>query len=210
MAFATTLRPVMAIYRRPYNASVNDLIIVQPGVYASFTVSGSSHDNLTIRGMDPDTVLVDASGGGYAVRIQDADGVRLEKMTLRNTSYGVQLINAGIGGHKDNQLAERTILDHLLIYDTTTHNIYLDRSSTVTVSNSTLVRAGNHVGVDMSGPFDATVDAGWQAKRTRQTPSTMAVDSPPLTILFSTARAAAAGAQMETCRWRAGLHLAPA
>ncbi|MCB9445852.1 MAG: tandem-95 repeat protein, partial [Ardenticatenaceae bacterium] len=143
-----------------------DLIIVQPGVYNSFIVDGNvrNYNNLTIRGINTDAVFVDANGSSYAALIRNAASVHLEQMTLRNASYGVQLDDAGVGGHKSNQLTNRTILDHLLIYDASAYDIYIDRSSTVTVSNSTLVRAGNHVGVDMSGPFDATVDAGWQAE----------------------------------------------
>lgn len=148
------------------NVNTNAIILVQPGVYDPFIIDGdaTAYHYLTVRGTDPDAVIIDGGGSSYAIRVNNTLGVNLEKMTVRNATYGVQLNDAGVGGHKDNQLGERTILDHLLIYDTSAHNVYIDRSSTVTVSNSTLARAGNHVGVDMSDSFDVTVDAGWQAE----------------------------------------------
>lgn len=137
-----------------------DLIIVQPGVYVPFTVNGKN--NMIVRGTDPDAVFVDAGGSGAAAHITNANGVRLEQMTLRNASYGVQLTNAGVGGHLDAELYKRAILDHLLVYDVS-YDVYMDRSSTITVTRSTLVNGSNHVGVNMSDDFDATVATGWQA-----------------------------------------------
>ncbi|MCA9919414.1 MAG: FG-GAP repeat protein, partial [Anaerolineales bacterium] len=180
--------------------STYDLIIVQPGVYASFTVNGSSHDNLTIRGVDPDAVIIDANGSSYAAHIQDADSVRLEKMTLRNASYGVQLVDAGVGGHEDAQLAERTILDHVLIYDTNAHAVYIDRSSTITVSNSTLVRAGSHIGVDMSDSFDATINVGWQAETNPSMPHAF-YDGGGLAV-FDDILFYCTGGGMRQCQWK--------
>jgi len=134
-----------------------DTIMVQPGVYAPFTVSSSAKNNLTIQGTDPDAVFVDAGGSGFATHITNADGVRLEQMTLRNASSGVQLTDAGVGGHET--MDKRTILDHLLIYDVSSHDVDMSRTSTVSITHSTLVRGSNHIGT--FGAEDTNIDVGW-------------------------------------------------
>ena len=47
------------------------------------------------------------------------------------------------------------------LYDVSSNDVYMDRSSTVTVTHSTLVHTGAHVGVNMSDDFDSTIPAGW-------------------------------------------------
>ena len=139
----------------------DDLIIVQPGVYAPFVIDGYSHsyNRITIRGTDPDAVIIDANGSSYAARINMATGVRLENLTLRNASYGVQLDSAGINGHETPSY--RTVLDHLLIYDTTTHDVYMSRNSSVSVVNSTLARGSQQIGA--YGSADPNIVVQWNA-----------------------------------------------
>lgn len=140
-----------------------DLVIVQPGSYDPFTVSGK--DYLTVQGMDTDTVFVDAGGSGFAAKIMDADGVTLKNMTLRNAHYGVQLDDAGERGFENAYLNRRTQLDHLLIYDVNYHNIYIDHTSTVSVTHSTLANSDDHVGLYTGDDsFDPNIPVGWTAK----------------------------------------------
>ena len=157
-----SLTPCYTTIQAAVNAwNDDDLIIVQPGAYAPFFIDGDIHsyNRITIRGTDPDAVFVDAGGSSYAARIRNATGVRLENMTLRNASYGVQLDDAGLNGHE--VLANRTILDHLLIYDTSGHNVYMSRSSSVSVTHSTLAQSSQHIGT--FGPADPNVVVQWNA-----------------------------------------------
>ncbi|MCA9942248.1 MAG: FG-GAP repeat protein, partial [Anaerolineales bacterium] len=136
-----------------------DLIIVQPGVYAPFSIDGNQtfHDYLQIRGTDTDAVIIDGGGSSYAILVSNVDAVKLENMTIRNASYGVQLDNAGINGHEET--FRRIILDRLLIYDTSSYDIYMSRNSTASVRNSTLSRSSNHVGT--YGPADSNIVVEW-------------------------------------------------
>ncbi|KAA3664489.1 MAG: tandem-95 repeat protein, partial [Chloroflexi bacterium] len=142
------------------NSITNDLIIIQPGVYSSFTVSNKNY--LTIQGMNADAVFIDGAGGSYAAQIINSLDVQLKHMTLRNADYGVRLEDAGIYGHLT--MSNRTSLDHLLIYDVNTHDIYMSRSSTVSVTHSTLVANSNHVGI--FGDVDFRVTTGWSSAGT--------------------------------------------
>lgn len=137
--------------------SGGDLIIVQPGVYAPFTIDNKN--NMAVQGMDADVVFVDAAGGSFAVKIMNATGVNLKNMTLRNANYGVQLDSAGLNGYLSTSLTNRTQLDHLLIYDVSVNDVYMSRTSTVTITRSTLVRTNNHIGV--YGAADSSVPSGW-------------------------------------------------
>ncbi len=152
------LTPCYTTIQAAVNARFSgDLIIVQPGAYGSFVVNGKN--NMTVQGTNPDAVFVDANGGSYAAQISNATGVQLKNMTLRNASYGVQLDDAGINGHE--VMSNRTILDHLLIYDVGAYDVYMTRSSAVSVTNSTLVRSANHIGV--YGPADPNISVQWNA-----------------------------------------------
>lgn len=137
----------------------HDLIIVQPGVYAPFSIDGNQtfHDYLQIRGTDTDAVIIDGSDSSYGVLISNVDGIKIENLTVRNASYGVQLDNAGVNGH--DETFRRIILDHLLIYDTGSHDIYMSRNSTASVLNSTLSRSSNHVGA--YGAADPNIVVEW-------------------------------------------------
>jgi hypothetical protein len=135
-------------------AASDDTISVNPGVYASFSVSKS---NLTISGVDPDAVFVDGQAGSYAIRVSNAVGVRLEKMTLRNATYGVYLEQAGVGGYTapDNV----TVLNTLLIVDYADHAVYMDRASTARLRRCTLAGGDDHIQV--YGGADSGVDTEW-------------------------------------------------
>ena len=141
-------------------AGNGDTINVQPGVYNSFVVSGTG--NLTVSGIFADAVFVDGSGGDFAVKIQNATGVKLEKLTLRDAADAIYLDDAGVGGHDDP--AKQTVLDTLLIYDFSSHAVTMDRASTASLTRCTLAGGDNHIHV--YGDPDPAVDANWTTEDT--------------------------------------------
>ncbi|MBK7895414.1 MAG: tandem-95 repeat protein [Anaerolineaceae bacterium] len=136
-------------------------ILVQPGVYAPFIIDGDvrNYNYLTVRGLNTDAVIIDGNGSSYAIRVNNAVGVNLENMTVRNASYGVQLDRAGINGHETTSY--RTELRTMLIYGTGSHDIYMSRESTASVINSTLARSSNHIGA--YGAADPNIVVEWSA-----------------------------------------------
>lgn len=133
-------------------ASAGDTIVVLPGVYTKFVVS---KDDLTISGVNPDAVFVDGGGGTHAAQIQNATGVRLENMTLRNADYPLHLDSAGVGGHDDPTLV--TVIDSLVIHDYTSHAVYMSRDSTAELTRCTLSGGDNHI--EIYGP---ELDRTWE------------------------------------------------
>ncbi len=116
-----------------------DIVEVMPGVYQPFQIAGSGKDDVWVQGVDADAVFVDGGGSTKAdsvVRIEDAVGVTLQKMTLRNGVSGVKLVRAGVNGHEDP--SSRTTLHRLLVYDCD-NAIHMDRTSTAVVRKTTLV-----------------------------------------------------------------------
>ena len=84
-------------------ASDGDEIRVEPGVYGNVTVSAK--EDLEITGVHPDAVFIDGGGGDFAVKIQDADSIRLENLTLRNADEALFLDAQGGGQHLSHPLA---------------------------------------------------------------------------------------------------------
>ncbi len=136
-------------------ASAGDTINVLPGVYDAFTINGKN--NLTVRGVHSDAVFVDGDGGSHAAKIQNATGVRLEKLTLRDAVNAIVLENAGVNGYDNQSLI--TNIQYLLIYDFTSHAVYMDRTSTVRLTRCTLAGGDNHI--DVSGDPDPAFAADW-------------------------------------------------
>ncbi len=141
-------------------ASSGDTILVSPGVYAPFLVSGKN--DLTIQGYHPDAVFVDGGGSAYAVKIQNAAGISIEQMTLRDAVNAVELDHAGVGGYITPTLV--TQLESLLVYDFATHAVYMDRTSTVAPNQCTLVGGDNHI--EVYGPADPAFDNAWSTLST--------------------------------------------
>lgn len=136
------------------NAADGDTIQVEPGVYGSILIDGK--DNLTISGVYADAVFIDGNASAYAVKIQNANGVKLENMTLRNANEVVYLDDAGVDGYVIT--ANKIVLDTVLIYDFTSHAVAMDRTSSIQLSQCTL--AGNdHFYI--YGSADPAVDANW-------------------------------------------------
>jgi len=149
-------------------AADSDTINVEPGAYASFTVN--SVNNLTIAGVHPDAAFVDGNGAAFAVKIQNADGVKLEKLTLRNADDAVYLDDAGVEGYITPTL--KIVLDTLLIYDFNNHAVAMDRDSTARLTRCTLAGGDDHF--EVYGAPDPAVDADW---RTVLTDSSAATDA---------------------------------
>jgi len=123
------LTPCYADIQSAVDASTaGDTIIVQPGGYAPFLIDGK--DNLTVQGVNPDAVFINGGSSTYGVKIANASGVTVEKMTIRNADAGVLLDHAG------QSLA--TTLRYLFIYDAT-HAVQMDRSSTAHITDATFV-----------------------------------------------------------------------
>ena len=142
-------------------AATGDTIEVLPGVYASFTVVT---DNLTIQSSSlADAVFVDGNGGSFAAKISNADGVTLQDLTLRNAQYGLWLENAGSDGWETP--ANKTVAQGLLIYDFTTHAVYMNRDSTLDLGQTTLAGNTNHIGVYGTSSSTAAWDAGTSDSR---------------------------------------------
>ena len=136
-------------------AGAGDTINVEPGVYASFTVDGVN--DLTISGVHPDAVFVDGAGSAFAVKIQNATGVTLNKLTLRNAADAVYLDHAGVGCYDNQSLV--TNIQYLLIYDFTSHALAMDRVSTARLTRCTLAGGDNHI--HLYGDPDPVMQASW-------------------------------------------------
>ena len=142
-------------------AATGDTIEVLPGVYASFTVTT---DNLTIQSSTlADAIFVDGNGGSFAAKISNADGVTLQDLTLRNAQYGLWLENAGSNGWQTS--ANKTTAQGLLIYDFTSHAVYMNRDSTLDLGQTTLAGNTNHIGVYGTSSSTAAWDAGTSDSR---------------------------------------------
>ncbi|MBC8422471.1 MAG: FG-GAP repeat protein [Chloroflexi bacterium] len=149
-------------------AGDGDTINVQPGVYGSVTIDGV--DSLTISGVHPDAVFVDGDGSAFAVKIQNATGVKLEKLTLRNADDAVYLDDAGVGGYENQPLI--TNLQYLLIYDFASHAVAMDRVSSVKLTRCTLAGGDDHL--HLYGDPDPAMDASWSTVSTDSRTATSA------------------------------------
>ena len=137
-------------------AAAGDTITVYPGVYGSVTVSTN---NLTIQSATlADAVFIDGAGGTFAVKISNAAGVTLSKLTLRNAQYGLWLENAGTDGWET--AVNKITAQNLFIHDFTTHAVYMNRDSSLTLAQTTLVGTTNHIGVYGTSSSNAAWDSG--------------------------------------------------
>jgi len=137
-------------------ASEGDTITVHPGVYSPFVVD---KDNLTIAGVNPDAVFVDAGGADCAVRITGATGVTLADMTLRNTQRAIELHDAGVGGY--DAPVWMTVLEGLLIHGFTANAVWMDRTSTVTLRRCTLAGQPNGEYIHIDDTPDPALVPQW-------------------------------------------------
>jgi uncharacterized repeat protein (TIGR01451 family) len=136
-------------------ASAGDTISVMPGVYGAFTVD---KDNLTISGVHADAVFVDGAGGAFAAQVQNAYGVTLEKLTLRNAETAIYLDRAGLGG--SGVPARRTTLRWLLVYGVTAHDLDMDPASTVSLDRATLASDFSAARINVRAPADTVLPLG--------------------------------------------------
>ena len=138
-------------------AADGDTLVVQPGAYESFVVDGV--DNLTLSGAYADAVFVDGAGGPYAAKIQNASGVTLENMTLRDAQNAIVLQDAGVNGYDNPSLISN--LQSLLIYDFSQHALSMNRASSARLSQCTLAGGKNHI--EVTGSPDPGLDPAWDA-----------------------------------------------
>ncbi len=141
-------------------AGNGDTINVEPGAYDSFTVDGVN--DLTISGVHPDAVFVDGGNGAFAVKVQNAEGVRLENLTLRSAQNALALDGAGVGGYDD--VDKKTVLERVLVYDFTQHAVSMDRTSSLRLTRCTLAGGDDHIHLE-GGP-DPAMDAAWSTVST--------------------------------------------
>ncbi|HSH05610.1 MAG TPA: Ig-like domain-containing protein [Anaerolineae bacterium] len=134
-------------------ASSGDVLTVQPGVYASFTIS---IDYLTIAGVMADAVFVDGGGGATAVTADNRKGISLSNMTIRNADTLISLADAGYGGW--DTPADRITLNRLFLHDFISHAVSLTDDSAVDVSAVTLVGADTHFQINVDG---SETDPSW-------------------------------------------------
>ncbi|MCA9952037.1 MAG: hypothetical protein KDE48_20445, partial [Anaerolineales bacterium] len=132
-------------------AAANDTIRVHPGVYPSFTVST---DGLTIDGVMADAVFVDGGGGATAVTIDNAIGVTLQDMTIRNADILVNLLDAGFDGWYNN--GDRIQLNRVLLQNFTTHAVAMTDDSTIKVDNTTMVGTTDFINMTVDGSWTDT------------------------------------------------------
>jgi uncharacterized repeat protein (TIGR01451 family) len=146
-AFATIQDAINAVTK------TGSEILIDPGYYAGFTISGSVDAGLTIAGKVANGVIVDGQGGPTVAHLSNVPGVKLSAMTLRDATTGIRLDQAGVGG-QSNQIS----LDHLAI-DNVTTALSLDRQSVASLTQSTLASGahGPYIQIDPApGPQNWT------------------------------------------------------
>ncbi|MCO5195130.1 MAG: right-handed parallel beta-helix repeat-containing protein [Anaerolineae bacterium] len=149
-------------------AAAGDTISVLPGNYTTVTITT---DDLTLAATTiADATVIDAAGGTFAVKISNAKGVTLQDFTIQDADYGVWLETAGQNGYETP--AEKITFDGLLIHDFTTHGVYMNRTSSADITQSTIVGSADHIGV--YGSPDSSATGAWD---TGQSDSRFAVDT---------------------------------
>ena len=136
-------------------ATAGDTIAIEAGGYPAFSIIGKN--DLTLRGENPDLVFVDGDSGDFAVKLQNADGIRLENLTLRNADAGVLLDSAGAD-------TAPIVVSGTLIYGVDAHAISMDRTSVISVAHSTLAANDAHLGV--TGDPDPAFAQRWETLST--------------------------------------------
>jgi hypothetical protein len=143
-------------------------IQVNPGTYAPFSISNAAQSGVSIVGVNPDAVFVDAatpngSRGTTAVAISGASGVTLQNLTLRNANSAIQLRSAGVGGATDS--TKPIILDTLVVYNDG-EALDSDHLSTASLTRSTLVGTptqGSAPIISVSGAPDPAYSGSWSS-----------------------------------------------
>ena len=148
-------------------AAANTRIIVLPGVYDPFVISGIGKNGLSIEGAGAgaDQVIIDGAGGAHAAEIRDVRGVSLNRVTLRNARVGVRVVNAGNAGLGGAVVQTSTIrFDSLLVHNVLSSTLDLDRISVVDARNSTLLGTPSQplIGVDTAP--DPAYAKTWDAR----------------------------------------------
>jgi len=124
--------------------SAGSQVNVLPGVYGGFTISNKN--NLSVIGAPSgmaeanrtgaESVFVDGAAGPQVVGINNAKGVRISNMLLRNASVGLNLISAGIGGASS--ITDQTKLDRLIVHGTTLASVQMTRDSSAWLERTSL------------------------------------------------------------------------
>ncbi|MEJ2746604.1 MAG: hypothetical protein P8183_01600, partial [Anaerolineae bacterium] len=113
-----------------------DTVTIYAGVYAPFTIEGTAKDGLTVNGSNANLVYVDGGGGDTAVTITNTQAITLSNLAIYNATNGVTIGHAGEDGWQND--GERIVLDHLLVRDVTAHAVYVDRFSSLRLTDNTL------------------------------------------------------------------------
>lgn len=142
-------------------ANSGDAIVIKPGSYSAFTITGATKNNLSIIGSDPDMVFVDGAGASRAVLLQNTDGVHLANLTVRNAKQLIEINDAGSGGLFTSSLNIQ--LDKLVLMDFT-HAISMNRTSGLSVTNSTIAgQATSSAYITVTGGSDPRTVAQWSS-----------------------------------------------
>ena len=151
-------------------APANARIVVAPGAYAPFVISGVAKNGLSIEGAGagPDQVIIDGAGGAQAAEIRDVRGVSISRLALRNARVGMRVVNAGNASLGGAAVATSTIrVDSVLVHDTLSSTLDLDRISTVNVQNSTLLGVAARPVVNVDTAPDPAYVKTWDARTTQ-------------------------------------------
>ena len=90
-----------------YASSAGDTVLIGPGVYRENVVFHYGKDYVTLRGVDPDAVFLDADGGlgiqvfppsEHGPSRPGIEGVRIEDLTIRNASRSIEVNYGGKPG----------------------------------------------------------------------------------------------------------------
>lgn len=126
--------PCFALLQDAIDAAPADgFVAVHPGVYGPITIET---EGLNVEGLNPDVVFVDGGGSAVGIAVNGATGVRLTNLTVRDASTAVRLNHSGVGGHEDEAL--RTVMEGVLIHKFTSNAIWMDRTSSLLVKDSTV------------------------------------------------------------------------
>ncbi len=118
-------------------APAGGTIVVRPGVYAPFTIANKN--NISIVGVDPDAVFVDGGSAGTGVRVENASGVQVKSITVRNVAIGIDLSDAGLNGYVTPTL--RTRIERVVVHSFDQHALKMNRLSSAVLERNTFAGA---------------------------------------------------------------------
>ncbi|MCP4167502.1 MAG: hypothetical protein GY759_16655 [Chloroflexi bacterium] len=143
-----------------------DTLIVQPGVYSDATLH-AGQDYLTLQGVDPDAVFLDA-GGGVGITVlpieeisstyPNIEGVAIQNLTIHNASTGIEI---NYGGQADDSPGiddDRNIqIKNVLIYQDQPGSTAIQTlESALWIQHATLVSNASDVTLVHSKPGSLT------------------------------------------------------